>query len=414
MDTSVSEICVTTRTTIGACYRGIRVCQEFVAAQNGLNGISLWIGTYGNRVDGHVRLTLFDASRADVIRTSELNACRFEDNTWQFFPFEPIPVSEGKVFWFCFESNGLREAPVTLWSNDRTSGICYRNGRPMEEAACFKTHYAEGVAYVLDPLLFRGTDSAPALSPEREALLHWIIRLSIMRKDLGFLRLAHLADAFGRIGEIEEVLSIGCGEGLQEAFLAGRMLGLRIDAVDHRLTTGSRFSLNNLHFAQRDILGWPDEGDYDLVFSVEVLEHIEDWRGAFRNMAAKVAPGKYFYISVPFASRREQEDPALKQHEWEVNEHYLPGFSFQDLESLFAENSLEILHRSNMFRCRLGDLMGLVNKMDSLSLDASLGEIARLFMLDVEDLRARDRTEAVGVRFLGKKRPSPSPGVKLK
>ena len=55
---------------------------------------------------------------------------------------------------------------------------------------------------------------------------------------------------------------------------------------------------------------------FDLVFSIECLEHIEDYRRAFRHKAARVRPGKYLYISVPLASRDQQRDPDLRRTAW--------------------------------------------------------------------------------------------------
>lgn len=70
-------------------------------------------------------------------------------------------------------------------------------------------------------------------------------------------------------------------------------------------------------------------------------------------MAAKVKPGKSIYISVPFASEEEQQYEALKKHDWEAYQHYLPGFTFRDLDTLLQENGFNVIHSFNMFSCSL-------------------------------------------------------------
>src|SRR5262249_57281326 len=117
---------------------------------------------------------------------------------------------------------------------------------------------------------------------------------------------------------------VGCGMGYHEAELAARFAELRVDAADIK-PAEDEFRLPNLRFQQLDILNPTGGMNYDFVFSIECLEHVEDYRGAFRNMAGKVAPGKYFYLSVPFASIDEQRDETTRRTAWEVAEHYTPG-----------------------------------------------------------------------------------------
>jgi SAM-dependent methyltransferase len=338
-----------------------------------------------------------------VIREVEYKKKKIADNTWQYFSFEPILASKGKHYWFCFE-NLLKNEAVTLWTNNEISGICQQNGSFINEAICFKCHYAEKTSYVLDNLIFKNQTIGSSLPLSSQEELHNIIHYCVKTQNLDFLRLAHLADAFGKAQAVKKVLSVGCGAGYQEAFLAGRFPDIQVDATDIYLTQHN-FSFLNLNFSQLDILAAPDEGDYDFVMSIECLEHIEDYRLAFRNIAKKVKLGKYLYISVPFASEEEQQDEVLKQQEWETNQHYLPGFTFRDLESMFQENGFQIIHSSNMFGCALvNNINGILNKLDTTTIENSLTEIVLLFLLDINGRKVRSRKEGeVGIRFLGQK-----------
>ena len=325
-------------------------------------------------------------------------------------------ISAGRAFHFRFETDGDKDA-ITLWANDSVppSGACEKNGDAGTAGACFKCRYAEDVSTLLDPLLFRGRASdAPPVPPEARVTLREIIAACVNAKGLYFLRLAHLADAFGRAtggltDGVRTVLSVGCGEAYQEAFLAARLPHVEVVGTDLMLSPGRRFALPNLRFERRDILHWSDargRGGFDFVFSIECLEHIKDYRAAFLNMAAKARPGGFLYLSVPFASRAEQQDEALREYEWREHEHFLPGFTFEDLEALFAEAQFDVLHASNMFRVPLAsELNNLIDKMPAGSIETALAEIGRLFLLDVDGRRVSSRADGShGVRMLGRRR----------
>ena len=226
----------------------------------------------------------------------------------------------------------------------------------------------------------------------------------IRLKRFFFLRLAHLADAFGRIPEpVTSVCSMGAGVAYQEAFLAGRLPALEILATDAELKY-QPFPMPNLRFEQLDLLEPPGAEKFDFVLSIECLEHIQDYRRAFRNQAARVKPGKYLYISVPFATREEQRDPELRRDAWELCEHYTPGFSFEDLDELFAENGLEVLHASNMFDVDV--VLPVRRLMDTLTpgeTERATEALARLLLLDVRTRRVTSCRQAEGIRYLGRK-----------
>lgn len=50
------------------------------------------------------------------------------------------------------------------------------------------------------------------------------------------------------------------------------------------------------------------------------------------------------------------------------------------------------------------NINNLLNKMDSTTIERSLGDIARLFFLDISDKKAKSRREALGIHVLGKKK----------
>jgi len=107
-------------------------------------------------------------------------------------------------------------------------------------------------------------------------------------------RHVHLVRAFETAlvgGGITTALSVGCGAGLSELFLAIRHPEIAFHLTDFdesRLDIGRRrvqdLEIGNVTFGSLDLLGEPDGRRYDWVSSIEVLEHIEDDHPAARHL----------------------------------------------------------------------------------------------------------------------------------
>ena len=71
---------------------------------------------------------------------------------------------------------------------------------------------------------------------------------------------------------------------------------------------------------------------FDVVICTEMLEHVEDWRGAVDNLKQAVAPGGVLLLST--------RAPGFPRHEF-------PGdywrFTLEDLRAIFADFKVEAL-----------------------------------------------------------------------
>jgi trans-aconitate methyltransferase len=364
---------------------------RFRSDRDFLNGISVRVVTGGRQSTCTATLTLFSDDGVKELRKSSRSARGFHDGTWERFVFDAVPDSENATYYFSVET-------------DSEGDIAFSQVAGEIE---FRAHHFDELARVLDPLLFRSSP-AQIVAPRFERYLDRHIYWGIALKRYFFLRLVHLCDAIGRLrehyGELERVLSVGCGIAYQEAFVAGRLPQIKLHATDSD-PCPINYPMPNLTTGILDLLNGPGAPEYDLVFSIECLEHIADYRTAFRNKASRVAVGGFLYISVPFATRDEQEDEELRQNAWQYFQHVTPGFAFEDLEGLFEENNIEVLHASNMFFCDLvHPLRSLVDLTDHAVLEAGAGHIARLYLQDLSPRRASTHREAEGIRFLGRKR----------
>jgi SAM-dependent methyltransferase len=341
--------------------------------------------------DAAVTLRLYEAGRAEPLRESRRALGERGDGGWRIFPFDAIQHSIGREFTYSLDAD---DAAAVEAIRDAASG----------GPAC-RAHFGAELAHLLDPWLGRSGLELPAVPAHLERFLDRHLLECIRLRRYFFLRLAHLAEALGRIPEpVSDALSVGAGVAFQEAFLAGRFPEMRLVATDLDLSP-IEFPMPNLIRERLDILQPPEGRQYDLVFSIECLEHIADYRRAFRHQVAMVRPGKYLYLSVPFASVEEQRDPEMRRVAWEEFGHFTPGFTFTDLEELFAENGLELLHASNMFFLDVVlPVRRIVERLAPAELECAAAEIARLLLFDLKSERVPTSRQAEGIRFLGRKR----------
>ncbi|MEI2423159.1 methyltransferase domain-containing protein [Arthrospira platensis SPKY2] len=154
-----------------------------------------------------------------------------------------------------------------------------------------------------------------------------------------YLRYLHLRDAFELIkDDVTSVLSVGCGLGYAESFLAIEFPHITFIVTDfrenYRVAEGftRKFNLQNINFELYNVLE-PFRRRCDLVMSIEVLEHIYDYRLAAANMRA--ASNKYVFCLVPFGDKEINENEAERSRVWKEHEHYCVGFDQETLEALF-------------------------------------------------------------------------------
>ncbi|HLE45050.1 MAG TPA: methyltransferase domain-containing protein [Methylomirabilota bacterium] len=105
----------------------------------------------------------------------------------------------------------------------------------------------------------------------------------------------------------------GCGEQAQFArLLARRFPAWRFVGMDLKIAAGER-RLPNLLLCQGDLSRLPVAGPFDVIWSVDVLEHLEDAEACLRALAERLSPGGWFFLHVP----------SLRQH------HFLRGVDLE-------------------------------------------------------------------------------------
>lgn len=180
------------------------------------------------------------------------------------------------------------------------------------------------------------------LSTTQESRLREIHRRLVFYRSWSYFRYLHLRQGFLAARGVSSMLSIGSGRGLAELALALEFPKVQFHLSDVRSahTTSSdpamalarEWGVSNLARSTHDILA-PLPDQFDLVASVEVLEHIEDHERAAMHMLE--ASRLYTFCLVPFADARTGADPVRRKRAWEKDHHYRFGYSADDLRALF-------------------------------------------------------------------------------
>lgn len=144
------------------------------------------------------------------------------------------------------------------------------------------------------------------------------------------------------------VLDAGTGFGQYAYFLAREFPRVRVLAVDVKvdyLENAQRFiertpERDRVHFEMADLTDLNIEERFDLILSVDVMEHIEDDRGVFRNFERVLNPGGYVVINTP--SDLGGSDASGEDEGGFIEEHVRPGYNREDLVEKLRDAGLTV------------------------------------------------------------------------
>lgn len=213
-----------------------------------------------------------------------------------------------------------------------------------------------------------------------------------------YLRYLHLREGI-RLSQPKNVLVVGIGRGMAEVALAKEFPDTKFHLTDwdfpHRRTQRAQNTaktLPNVSFSKLDILN-PDLGErYDLVASVEVLEHIKEDDQAAANMIE--LSRQHVFCLVPFAPPKANANPDKRRLVWENNQHHVVGYDPDRLRELFPN---PVAMRGVYWYDVATALKAAVKDLTEAEIVAKGAEIKEIAAHDVRDTIPYDMSEAVGI-----------------
>ncbi len=148
-------------------------------------------------------------------------------------------------------------------------------------------------------------------------------------------------------GDFDSVLDAGCGSGVFSYELAkqhprAKVVGVELeqDLVDAANSNAEQAGLSNLRFEQGDVTKLDYDSEFDLVVSVDNLEHVEDDIGAMQTLFAALRPGGRLVVHTPGYERRWLF--VGRRVNFDVPGHVRPGYRAEDLAEKLRGAGFEV------------------------------------------------------------------------
>ncbi len=152
----------------------------------------------------------------------------------------------------------------------------------------------------------------------------------------------------------KRVLDVGCGIGDLAFLLTARganVVGVELDAkkVASAKDIAQRWGFNKLHFLTGDVtqLDQMNLGQFDAIFCLALLEHIEDDVTLLAQMQSLLKADGLFLMEVP--SARRKTIPAIEA----ADGHMRPGYICEDVPQLLSRAGLRLQAKRTMDPCGL-------------------------------------------------------------
>lgn len=193
--------------------------------------------------------------------------------------------------------------------------------------------------------------------PIKDSLGRFFCRRPLLQRsfyallDLFFLRAWHVHRTLrrrlgSRRGEALRVLDAGTGFGQYAHFFVRTFPKAHVLAVDvkrdylanlRRFIDQTRYA-SRVDTAYEDLTDLKAEGPFDVILSVDVMEHIEDDRAVFRHFARALAPGGLVLINTP--SDLGGSDAGVGEASSFIGEHVRDGYNMAELKGKLADAGL--------------------------------------------------------------------------
>ena len=207
------------------------------------------------------------------------------------------------------------------------------------------------------------------------------------------------------------ILDAGSGTGDHSIYLAqrfprARVLGVDVDAerVNRCRAAVQRMGLDNVTFEVGDLTQLTRTESFDLVLSIDVLEHIPEQASAVRHLGHALRKGGWFFFHVPTVRPRPVPlDRWLGGfHEWAEREHLADERSADEFLDVVRQAGLTIVHHRKTFGYHTGELATSIFNLARAPtrrnrvLQALLAPACRLLVM-ADTLEPQETRYAIGV-----------------
>lgn len=182
----------------------------------------------------------------------------------------------------------------------------------------------------------------------------------LLNKIMGYTNIGNYARAkvfTKQVGKLDltgmkKILDLGCGYGENAIMMSKALPGADITALDIDTKAlgrvrfaKSKLGLQNMTIHEGRIDTLPS-GDYDLVYSVDVFEHIPEKEMPFRDAMAKLRVGGHLLVKIPNKVQRTffEEKHFGDHNEWVEHEHPGQVYFLDELKARFEKEGFKVVY----------------------------------------------------------------------
>jgi 2-polyprenyl-3-methyl-5-hydroxy-6-metoxy-1,4-benzoquinol methylase len=148
------------------------------------------------------------------------------------------------------------------------------------------------------------------------------------------------------------VLDAGCGDGHYARRAALQYPHMHVVGIDIKLPEAERDMPSNVSLRCGDLSCLAEEDHYDLIYSIDVLEHIPNNPRVIENFYLALKYGGYLYIHMPNKLRGPHMFPEGFFDDfqaWSAEEHIGEHYALPELTSLLRQKGFEIMESAHTF-----------------------------------------------------------------
>jgi len=200
-------------------------------------------------------------------------------------------------------------------------------------------------------------------------LRSWHIRKELKKARTELPEKPKILDAGSGFGQYDFTMSIQ----FPKSIITG--IDVKQDQIDDCNTFFTKIGKSDrVSFAFGDLTKYKKEDSYDLVLSVDVMEHIEDDVAVFKNLYASLKNGGFLLISTP--SDQGGSDVHHGHEESFVEEHVRDGYSIEDIEGKLRKAGFEQIESRYAY-----GIPGKISWKVSMKWPIQLANQSKIFML---------------------------------
>ena len=146
------------------------------------------------------------------------------------------------------------------------------------------------------------------------------------------------------------ILDVGCGSGNFYAYFKSLFSEIKYTGLDfdHEKMKSRKFNNDNCKIIAHDLRKDWFFGEFDFVWSSEVIEHLFDDQTFFQNLVKSTKKGGYIMITTPFINSyinfANKYGWSKEPSKVEITGHVRLGYNENDIKNLATKNNLKLVN----------------------------------------------------------------------